>query len=161
MKINQHLAVLTLGLSFLCGALTTPAQADEGHDHTQHEQSEKKAGPNGGRLITVVEPRAEFFLTADRFAQISFVDDHGEVVAPQGQVVSLIGGDRSDPVRLSFTLVDGVLRSTSPLPDKPNMPIVLSIKPTEDAKAVREKFYLNESECGGCDYQEYACICGH
>ena len=161
MKINQHLAVLTLGLSFLCGALTTPAQADEGHDHTQHEQSEKKAGPNGGRLITVVEPRAEFFLTADRFAQISFVDDHGEVVAPQGQVVSLIGGDRSDPVRLSFTLVDGVLRSTSPLPDKPNMPIVLSIKPTADAKTVREKFYLDESECGGCDYQEYACICGH
>jgi len=161
MKINQHLTALTISISFLCGALTAQAGADHAHDHAHHEHAEKKAGPNGGRLITVVEPHAEFFLTADRFAQITFVNDDGEAIARGEQVVSLVGGDRSNPVKVSFAPVDGLLRSTEPLPDQPNMPIVLSIKTAPGAKTAREKFYLNESECGGCDYLEYACICGH
>jgi len=161
MKTNRSLTILAISLCSLCGALTAQAQAEaeQGHDHAEH--SEKKAGPNGGRLISTVEPHAEFFLTADRFVQITFINEEGKAIAPEKQVVSLVGGDRSDPIKRSFAPVDGVLRSAEPLPEQANMPIVLSIKTAPDAKIVREKFYLNESECGGCDFQEYACICGH
>ena len=156
MKIIPYIAVITLGLSSLSGTLAAGPGSDHGHEHTK-----KHAGPNGGRLITGVSPHAEFFVDAERFAQITFVNAESEVTAPTGQVVSLTGGDRSNPIKLSFTSVDGVLRSTEALPEQPNMPIILSIKPTTDTKAVREKFYLNQSMCGSCDYQEYACICGH
>ncbi len=155
MKIT-YIAIITLGLSSLCGTLTASAAHDHGHSHVK-----KQAAPNGGRLITQVEPHAEFFVTADRFVQITFVNEGGEAIAPEGQVVSLFGGERSNPIKLTFAPVNGVLRSTAALPEQPNMPIILSIKSTPESATVREKFYLNQSMCGSCDYQEYACICGH
>lgn len=164
MKINRHLAALSLTIGCLFTPLSTRAgsqHADHQHADHQHAVTEIKAGPNGGRLIRTVEPNAEFFVKPDRYAQITFLDADGQIVAPSGQVVSLVGGDRSNPIKVSFAAVDGLLRSASPLPDQPNMPIILSIKSTSDAKAVRERFYLNQSICGGCDYEEYACTCGH
>ena len=40
-------------------------QNHEGDDH-DHDHIAKKAGPNGGRLLTNVEPYAEFFAKPDR-----------------------------------------------------------------------------------------------
>ena len=153
MKINQYITVIPLIIGFLGGAHIAQA---EGTEHT-----EKVATPNGGRLISTVTPHAEFFVTSDRFVQITFVNAEGVVIEPAQQVVSLVGGDRSAATKLNFVLANGVLRSTEPLPEQPNMPIVLSIKSALDAKTVREKFYLKQHVCGGCDYEEYACICGH
>jgi hypothetical protein len=145
MKIQKHITVLVLSLSILCSIAT----------------AENKAGPNGGRLITKVTPQAEFFVSSDHYAQITFIDIDGKPIAPQAQVVSLMGGDRSKPITISFESIDGVLRSTEPLPEQSSMPIILSIKPSPEAKTVREKFYLNQSICGGCNYEEYACTCSH
>jgi hypothetical protein len=136
-----------------------------GHDHGTHEQavsgSTAAEAPNGGRLIRSVEPYAEFLLTEDRFVQITFLDHDGALVPVADQVVTLIGGDRSAPTRRSFVKTGAVLRSTEALPEYKDMPIVLQIKVSPDAKTMREKFYLNMSECSGCDFKEYACICGH
>jgi hypothetical protein len=145
MKIKKYITVLLLSLSALCVT----------------QAAEKKAGPNGGRILQQVTPQAEFFVTSDRHAQITFIDAEGKPIAPAAQNVSLMGGDRSSPIRISFAPIDGVLRSTAPLPEQSNMPIILSIKPSPEAKTIREKFYLNQSICGGCKHEEYACICDH
>lgn len=138
--------------------------AHDGHEHDEHaghDHHEKQAGPNGGRLITSIEPHLEFFVTEENFVRITFLNDANEVVIPEKQTVSLIGGDRQNPVRLRFAAKDQALVSTEPLPEGNNLPIILSIKTDESSKTVREKFNLNLSDCPTCDYKEYACTCDH
>jgi hypothetical protein len=130
-------------------------------DHSEHAHAKAKAGPNGGRIITSVEPHLEFYLTEERMIQITFLNDHGEVIAPEEQVVSLIGGDRQNPIRLRFASKGSVLLSDKALPEGNNLPIILSIKPDAKSKTIRERFNLNTSECPTCKYKEYACICEH
>ncbi|MEN8661737.1 MAG: hypothetical protein ACN4GF_00480 [Lentimonas sp.] len=133
------------------------------HEHGEHghKHVEKKAGPNGGRLVTSAEPHFEFLATPERFVQITFVGRDEAVVPVAEQSISLIGGARSAPVKLEFVKKEGRLISTKALPDMKNMPIVLQIQATPDSKKVREKFYLNLSNCGSCSYKKYACVCGH
>jgi len=174
MKQNTHLKVLLLATLALFGA--TYSYAEAGHDHSAHghdadgghsngaaEHAEHKpeGGPNGGRLITIVEPHLEFLVTSERFVQITFLGHDGEVVPAGEQVVSAIGGDRSAPTKVKFVKKEGRLISTEALPEMKNMPIILQIKATPDAKSVRETFHLNMNECPSCDYKEYSCVCGH
>ena len=77
------------------------------------------------------------------------------------QIVSLIGGDRSDPFRLAFAKDGSSLISDKPLPAGNDLPAVLQIKDDADSKATIEKFHLNLSDCPNCKYKEYACICEH
>jgi len=147
----------------------TIAYAGAGHDHAHdhhgggHTETghAKKGGPNGGRLITVVEPALEFLVTADRTVQITFLDLDGSVVPVKGQSVSLTGGSRSNPTKIDFVEKDGLLVSTSALPDLENMPVILQIRESATATTAREKFKLNMGDCGSCDFKEYACLCGH
>jgi hypothetical protein len=139
-------------------------EAHDGHEHdehAEHDHHEKQAGPNGGRVITSVEPHLEFFVTEERFVQITFLNDANEVVTPEDQSVSLIGGDRQNPIRLRFVKKGQELVSTEPLPEGNNLPIILSIKRDKASKTVREKFNLNLRDCPTCDYKEYACVCDH
>jgi hypothetical protein len=139
-------------------------EAHDGHEHdehAEHDHHEKQAGPNGGRVITSVEPHLEFFVTEDGFVQITFFNEDDEILAPKEQTVSLIGGDRQNPVRLRFKMKGKVLLSTEALPEGNNLPMILSIKPNKTSKTVREKFTLNLSDCPTCDYKEYACTCAH
>jgi len=166
MKNDLKKFLLVFGLSF---GLSGLAMAQNSHDHGvgSHTHGEVAEGhdelraPNGGRLVETVEPNAEFLLLEDRHVQISFINDEGALVAPDGQKVSLIGGDRSNAVRLSFEPAGNVLRSTEALPDIADMPIILQIKPSDSGQTVREKFYLKTFKCGECQLAEYACICGH
>jgi hypothetical protein len=64
MKLKLIALPLLAALAF---ALSAPA-ADHDHD-------KKEAGPNGGRLLTALDPHAEFFVTADRKVQITFLDE--------------------------------------------------------------------------------------
>jgi len=131
------------------------------HGHPEHGDEKAEAGPNGGRIITSVEPHFEFYLTAERKVQITFLNDESEVIAPKEQVVSLIGGDRQNPARLRFVSQGSTLVSDQALPEGNNLPIILSIKPDSKSKTVRERFNLNLSSCPTCKYKEYACICAH
>jgi hypothetical protein len=93
--------------------------------------------------------------------QLTFLNHEGELVAPGEQVVSLIGGDRQNPVRLRFVSDGSVLLSDQALPEGNNLPVILSIKPNAGSQSIRERFNLNLSDCPTCDYLEYACTCEH
>jgi hypothetical protein len=123
--------------------------------------ADKKAGPNGGRLLTKIQPNAEFLITKDRKVQITFLSADGKVVAPVDQVVTVTTGERSAPVKLSFVKSGEVLISDKALPEGNDLPAVVQIKTTPEARAVVEKFHLNLSECPGCKLAEYACTCDH
>ena len=112
----------------------------EGHDHDDHEghdHSDIIAGPNGGRVLTAVEPHAEFFVKEDRTVQIAFVDDDLKPVAAGAQTVSVIAGDRTNPTRLAFAKTGDVLLSDKALPDGNDFPVVVQIKTDSSADTVR------------------------
>ena len=151
---------ILLALSAVClvtASLVTPTHAHE--DATAHVK--KKAGPNGGRVITKVTPNVEFFVLPDRKLKLTFLDDAGKPVAPSGQTVTLTGGDRLNPTKLTFVAKDGALISEQPLPAGDNVPVVLQLKMAPEASSVTEKFGVNFSTCPECKLKEYACICGH
>jgi len=146
MKLKSLLLPLLAAL-----ALALPATAAE----------KKVAGPNGGRILTAVEPRAEFFVTAERKVQITFLDAAGKPVAPADQVVTVTTGDRQSPTKLTFAKAGNALLSTAALPAGNELPTVVQIKATPTAKTVTEKFNVDLGICGECKHAEYACICAH
>ena len=131
------------------------------HAGPNHSHKKKEAGPNGGRILTSIEPHAEFLVTADRKVQITFVDDALKPIAPAAQVVTVTTGERSAPVKMSFTKTETAFLSEQTVPEGNNFPVVVQIKTTPDAKASVEKFTLNLSNCPDCKYAEYACTCSH
>lgn len=138
-------------------ALTVSAFAAEpAHDH-----SKKQAGPTGGRLIVEVEPHAEFFVNKEKKVEIRFVDEANKVIAPSGQTVSVIMGDRSAPTKMTFSQDGDKLVSNVPIPEGNEQPTVVQIKVSPDTKTVTEKFNLNMSDCPECNHKEYACVCAH
>ena len=136
-------------------ALSVTAFAAEEH------HGKKQAGPSGGRLITLLEPHAEFFVNPEKKVEIRFVDDANKVVAPAGQSVTVVMGDRSAPTKMTFTQSGDKLISNVSVPEGNNFPTVVQIKPTPDSKTVTAKFNLNFAKCPECSYPEYACICDH
>ena len=163
MKTQTHrllsiAAIIATGIAYTFAG--TSARADEkskpGHGHEK-----KVAGPNGGRLITSVKPRLEFFVTKDRKVKITAVDDHNKPIAITDQSVKVSGGSRLFPARMKFEKKDGALISSNAFPDGKKLPVVVQIKATPDSKTVIEKFYLNQSTCPECKLEEYACICNH
>jgi hypothetical protein len=145
-------------------ALSLPATAAEKTQDAANLTREKKvAGPNGGRIITTVEPRAEFFVTADRKVQITFLDNAGKAIAPADQVVTVTTGDRSAPKTLTFAKTGNALLSTAALPAGDDLPTVVQITTSASVKTVTEKFNIDLGKCGECKLAEYACTCeeGH
>lgn len=151
MKTNSLAFRLLALLVLACSAATAQA----------HDDKKKTAGPNGGRIVAGLEPRAEFFVTADRKVQITFLDQAGKAVAPAGQVVTMTTGDRAAPTKLTFVKTGNALVSTAALPPGNNLPAVVQIKANPSAKTVTEKFNVDLSKCGECKLAEYACICAH
>jgi len=146
-----------LTTTFLAIALAFSANAADKHDH----EHGGKAGPTGGKLITEVEPHAEFYVNKDKKIEIRFVDDNNKVVAPAEQVVTVILGDRSSPTKLSFTKDGNMLISDKAIPEGNDLPTVVQIKAKPDAKSVTEKFNLNLNDCPTCKNKEYSCTCEH
>jgi hypothetical protein len=159
MKTKSLLTALSVIVSF---SLSATVHADPGKDGEHGHHHEKKvAGPNGGRILTKINPRAEFFVTAARKVQITFLGDDGKPVAPAGQTVTMIAGQRTSPTKFTFAQEGNVLVSSAPLPAGASFPAVLQFKMSADAKPVAEKLIVDLSVCSGCSLAEYACICGH
>jgi hypothetical protein len=147
--------------------------AGHDHDHGDHAHSadyvpdagekatQKQAGPNGGRVLTSVEPAVEFLVTDDRRVRLTFLDSALKPIPAAAQSATIIAGDRSAPVRLAFAKDGDSLLSDGTLPEGDDYPTVLQIKVDESAAPVLEKFNLDLSDCPSCDYLEYACICDH
>jgi len=172
MKNTKHTIGILAALALSPFAFAEEAEkADEhaGHDHAEHAGHDhadeddhahaKKAGPNGGLILTEVEPHAEFFVTKDRKVQITFLDKDDKAVAPGDQKVTFIGGKRSAPVKLTFKKTATSFLSEEALPAGNNIPAVISIK--ADGKKARARFNINLDDCPSCDYKEYACTCDH
>lgn len=138
-------ALLAIGLSLY------PVQAAD----------KKVAGPNGGRIISTLEPRAEFFVTPERKVQITFLDASGKAIAPAEQTVTVTLGERSAPKALTFAKSGNTLLSTATIPPGEDLPTVVQIKTSPTGKTVTERFNLDLAKCGECKLAEYACICGH
>jgi hypothetical protein len=143
--------------AFLTLALAFNVSAADKHEHSHGI----KAGPTGGRLITEVEPHAEFFVNKDKKVEIRFINDDMKVVAPGEQVITVTLGDRSAPTKLSFTKDGDKLISDKVIPEGNNNPTVVQIRAKEGQKAVTEKFNLNLEKCSTCANLEYACTCAH
>jgi hypothetical protein len=126
-----------------------------------HDTKKKVAGPNGGRIVTTVEPRAEFFVLPDRKVQITFLDQAGKAISPGEQVVTVTAGERMSPTTLTFSKSGNKLISNAALPPGDAVPAVVQIKSTPSAKAVTDKFNVDLAKCGECKNAEYACICAH
>lgn len=143
---------------------TKPAAKEEKKEtgkEEKHDHDKVKAGPTGGRLITVVEPHAEFFVNKDKKVEIRFVDDANKVVAPGEQVISVTLGERAKPTKLTFTKEGDHLISDKTVPDGNDYPTVVQIKEKAGAKAKLDRFSLNMSKCPDCANAEYACTCDH
>lgn len=149
--------------AFVALALASALVADDKkkHDHDHDHEHGAIAGPTGGRMITSVEPHAEFFVNKDNKIEIRFFDDDNEPVAPGGQTVSVVMGERSKPTKLAFAKDGDKLVSDQAIPAGNLLPTVVQIKPSADAKTVTERFNLNLEDCPTCKYKEYACICDH
>ncbi|MEM9015609.1 MAG: hypothetical protein AAGC68_01250 [Verrucomicrobiota bacterium] len=119
------------------------------HDHGDHDHSHAhdsfEKGPNGGRLVTSVEPHLEFLVRDDRKVQIGSVDGEGKAQPIAEQEVSIVGGDRSNPTQMAFSLEGDVLVSDIAFPEGDLFPVVMSITPTPDGDLVIEKFNLDLS----------------
>ncbi len=171
-KPYQNITALTTALAL---SFTATSFAEEkhdhgdhkGHDHKEHaeekkqDHSKKIAGPHGGRIITTVEPHLEFFLTEDRKVKITAVDDAGKAIPLGDQSVTVTGGNRTNPTRLSFAKDGNSLISDKAFPEGDMLPVVVQIKTSPDAKTTIEKFNLNLNECPTCKHAEYACTCDH
>ncbi len=123
--------------------------------------AEKIKAPNGGRIIDAVEPHAEFLITKDKKVEVRFLDDAGKVIAPAAQTVTVTMGDRAAPTKLAFTNDGDKLVSDKVIPEGKELPVVVQIKVTPEAKSVTEKFNLNLADCPTCEHAEYACTCAH
>jgi hypothetical protein len=118
-------------------------------------------GPNGGRLLVALEPHAEFLVLTDRRIQIIFLDMEDKPVPAAAQTVTVTTGSRLAPTTLRFEKSGDKLVSTTSLPSGDNLPVVVQIKTSPDAKTVVERFNLNLALCPECKRGEYACICDH
>jgi hypothetical protein len=127
----------------------------------QDHHTEKEAGPNGGRIIKLLDTELEFFVREDGKVQITYLNEGNVVAVPKDQKVSLVGGSRSAPTKFTFRTENAMLVSNEPIPDIKNMPVILSIMPSASETTARERFNLNFNTCPDCGYKEYACICDH
>jgi hypothetical protein len=148
-------------ISLCTSAHADPAAKKENGSEGQHHREKKVAGPHGGRVLTKIQPHAEFFVSAARTVQITFLGDDGKAIAPSGQSVTMVAGERRAPTKFTFSQEGSALVSSAPLPAGNSFPAILHFKMTPDAKPVAEKFTVDLSLCSGCSLAEYACICGH
>ena len=164
--MKAKLVVSIIGLAFAPFAF-----ADE-HDHKKHDEKEKhddhaghdhnhKQGPNHGRLIKDVEPHLEFLVMKDGKVQLTFVDDHNKVVASPDAKITMICGERANPTKVTFKKTEKGFVSNEKLPEGKNIPTILRVQPTKDAKNKTIRFNLNLEDCPDCEFLEYACTCDH
>lgn len=147
-------SILTLVIAAAGITFGFHANAADDHDHD-------KVGPTGGKLLTEVEPHAEFLVTKERKVEIRFVDEANKVTAPGTQVVTVTMGKRSSPTLMKFTKDGDKLVSDKAVPEGNEHPTVVQIQSDAKSKKVNSKFNLNLSQCPTCKHAEYVCTCEH
>ena len=146
MKTNSFL--------FACAALACLGPLTAADD-------EVVAGPKGGRLLETEPLKAEFFVTADRRAEVIFYDAAMQPIAPTAQTVAITAEADSGRVKLDMEQTPTGYISKSALPEGDPYRVVVQVRPTADARPQNFRIQLDMQECAGCERAEYACTCGH
>jgi hypothetical protein len=150
--MKTKLKLTTVILALFASPLAFAAD-DHDHDHEKdgkhhkHEEHVSK-GPNGGHVI---ESKAgfSFEVTVDkeRKARIIFLDKENKPVALADQSITGLAGERSAPTKLAFTKGKeadaNVLIADKALPAGDHVAMILTIKPSPDAKPTIERFELH------------------
>ncbi len=90
-----------------------------------------------------VEPHLEFKLNDDHSIQIIALTEDAKPAPIGNQVITVTGGDRSDPADLSFSKNGDALVSNATFPKGKNLPVIVSIQSAPDADATIARFTLN------------------
>lgn len=117
------------------------------------------AGPKGGRIVTAEAPHVEFFVEKDRTVVVSFYDTNLKPVAAAKQTAAVMGKTDAGKISLAFTLKDGALVSTTPLPKGDALALVLQVRATPESAPKNYRLIYHEELCAECIRAEYACIC--
>lgn len=150
----------TLLLAALAVAFITPLALSHADEKPAAGKSSKvEAGPRKGRILPVGEPKAEFFVEADKTVSIKFYDKDNKVVAPAAQTVTATIDAKGGKSKLAFENKGDALVSTAKIPDGDANPIVVQVKTDAKAKPQNFRFKLDLSQCKGCPNPEYACTC--
>lgn len=152
---------LLFTLFVFCGSLSHLLAADgHEHKHDDHHHVKKVAGPNGGKVFHHHAFDYEFFVKEDKYIQLTFLDQKGKPKDLTFKTVDIICGDRLNPTSISFTKHGKTFLSNKPLPASKNQPAIITLV-DQQGKTLRNRLQVNLSDCGGCDYKEYACTCDH
>jgi hypothetical protein len=127
-----------------------------------HAAEKIVGGPKGGRLLENVPHKAEFFVTKDQKAEITFYDAALKPVAPGTQVVAINVEPKSGRARLDLEKTATGFISKTPLPDSSTpYRVVVQIREKPDASPKNFRIDLDLAVCGECRRAEYACTCAH
>jgi hypothetical protein len=119
------------------------------------------AGPKGGRLLATEPHAAEFFVTAEGKAEITFYDTAGQPVARGTQAVTVTAEPAGGRARVELVPTPHGFVSVAPLPEGGPYRVVVQVRATPEARPQNFRLDLNTAVCGGCDRAEYACTCAH
>lgn len=117
------------------------------------------AGPKGGRLLAAEPQQAEFFVTADRRAEVTFYDAALKPTPVQEQVVTLIAETAVGKIPIELRKTETGFVSVAPLPTGDPYRLVMQVRPKAGAKPQNFRINLNLEQCAECKHPEYACIC--
>ena len=119
-------------------------------------------GPKGGRLLDTEPQKAEFFVTKDRKAEITFYDAALKPVAPADQVIVVTAEPISGRAKVEMEKTATGFISKTPLPAS-NEPyrVVVQVRAKPDAAPKNFRVDLDLGMCGECKRAEYACTCAH
>lgn len=143
----MKLKSLIIAGAALCGALSLTA-ADK-----------IVGGPKGGRLLEIDGQKAEFFVTKDRKAEITFYDAAMKPVAPTAQVVNITAEPASGRAKLDLEKTASGYASKTALPEGGPYRVVVQMRATPEGKQHNFRIDLNTDTCGECKRAEYACTC--
>ena len=140
--------------SLITGALLALATAAYVH-------AEVKPGPKGGQLLETKPLRAEFFINAEKKAEITFYDEALQPVAPADQIVVVNAEPKSGRQILETEKTATGFVTKTALPEGEVYRLVVQVKETPSAKSENFRLQFNLSNCAECSRPEYACTCGH
>lgn len=127
-----------------------------------HAAEKIVGGPKGGRLLQAGAQKAEFFVTKDRKAEVTFYDAALKPAALGTQVVTIIAEPKSGRKTLELQPTAHGYISKAPLPDGSEpYRVVVQLREKPDARPQNHRIDLDLSTCGECQRAEYACTCGH
>lgn len=116
-------------------------------------------GPKGGRLLEVDGQKAEFFVTPDKRAEITFYDASLNPVAPGEHVVAITAEPASGRTKLELEKTSSGYVSKNALPKGEPYRVVVQLRTQPEARPQNFRVDLNLAHCGECNRAEYACVC--